>query len=178
MATKQQSKLIHCRYPKCRFLHETTELKKEDAVKGGSKNSYYHPDCWETMQTVNKIRDTFYKEVNPTLTGKQIGGLVSIVNNMIFSKGIDPKFILFALNYYIKYKNGALKYPGGIAYIVQGKDVADAWKKEKQKEIHAEIKKKQEEDIATIDDFLTNNSDSNSFVYKPQQLKSFADILK
>ena len=177
MAKKQNSKLIHCRYPKCRFLHETTELKKEDAVKGGSKNSYYHPDCWETMQTVNKIRDTFYKEVNPTLTGKQIGGLVSIVNNMIFSKGIDPKFILFSLNYFISYKKGALKHPGGIAYIVQDKDVAKAWDREKKREIHEEIKKKQQED-ATVDDVLTNNNSNNSFTYKPTQARSFVDILK
>lgn len=179
MAKKQTVKLIHCRYPKCKFLHETTELKKEDAVKGGSKNSYYHPDCWKTLQTVNQIRDTFFKEIDPTLTGKQIGSLVSIVNNMIFSKGIDPELILFALHYFIKYKQGALKYPGGIAYIVQNKDVLKAWDTEKKQKLNAELKKQKEElekEVNNFDeDILSSN---NPFVYKPKELTSFADILK
>ena len=70
MGKAKAPKMVHCRYPKCMKLHESTELSKDDAVQGG-KNSYYHPDCYHMMQTVNKIRDTFIKEIDPTLTGKQ-----------------------------------------------------------------------------------------------------------
>ena len=53
MAKKE--KMVHCRYPKCSKLHDTTELKESEAVKGGSR-SYYHPDCYHIMQTVTQIR--------------------------------------------------------------------------------------------------------------------------
>ena len=181
MAKKNQPKMVHCRYPKCKFLHETTELLKDDAVKGGSKNSYYHPDCWHTMQTINQIRDTFVKEVNPMLTGQQIGQLVSIVNHMVFSKGISVEYIKFALEYYIKYKSGALKYPGGISYIVQNRDVEAAWKKQQEhiirEAINKEIKERQEINNDPVDDIGGLLSTENTFVYKPQKSRSFADIL-
>jgi len=53
MGKAKTPKMVHCRYPKCMKLHESTELSKDDAVQGG-KNSYYHPDCYHMMQTVNK----------------------------------------------------------------------------------------------------------------------------
>ena len=183
MSKKVKPKLVHCRYPKCKFLHETTELVKEEAVKGGSKNSYYHPDCWKTMQTVNQIRDTFCKEVDTTLTGKQIGSLVSIVNNMIFSKGEDPDYILFALRYFIKYKNGALKYPPGITYIVQDKDVIKTWNEIQEKKIETQIKEKQKEIQEKIQKEIELNNDSDLMIHiennKGQNKKSrFSSVLK
>lgn len=178
MAKKQSEKLVHCRYPKCSKLHDTTELKKEDAVKGGT-NSYYHPDCYHTMQTVNKIRDLFFREIDPMMTGKQIGQLVSIVNNMVFSKSIEVDMILFALQYFIKFKPGKLRYPGGIAYIVQDKDMLEAWAKEKRRLIKEKMQ-------AALDDLgkildapieLDFGTEDSKFVYKPNKPKSFADIL-
>lgn len=171
----QKEKMVHCRYPKCSKLHETTELREADAVKGGSR-SYYHPDCYHVMQTINQIKETFYREVNPTLTGKQIGQLVSIANNMVFSKGIDVDLILFAIKYFVKYKQGKLKYPGGIAYIVQDRDVVSAWEKEKQMRINGEIRK-QQKTIVINDEFKLDLPES-SFEYKPQKVRSFADILR
>ena len=174
MAKKQSEKLVHCRYPKCSKLHESTELKKEDAVKGGT-NSYYHPDCYHTMQMVNKIRDLFYKEIDPMMTGKQIGQLVSIVNNMVFSKSIEVDMILFALQYFIKFKPGKLRYPGGIAYIVQDKDMLEAWQKEKRRLIKATLDNLGKTLDAPAElDFGTEDS---KFVYKPNKSKGFADIL-
>ena len=171
----QKEKMVHCRYPKCSKLHETTELREADAVKGGSR-SYYHPDCYHVMQTINQIKETFYREINPTLTGKQIGQLVSIANNMVFSKGIDVDLILFAIKYFVKYKQGKLKYPGGIAYIVQDRDVVSAWEKEKQMRINEEIRK-QQKTIVVNDEFKLDLPES-SFEYKPQKARSFADILR
>ena len=175
---KSNNKLVHCRYPKCKFLHETTELNKDDAVCGDGKNSYYHPDCYHTMRTVNYIRDTFVKQVNPMLTGPQIGQLVSIVNNMIFSKGIDANYILFALQFFIKNKPGALKYPGGIAYIVQNRDVEEAWKKAQRIKLQAEIREKQKEEMESVNDVghptieLPNNA-----TYKSQNKSRFSSVL-
>ena len=170
----QKEKMVHCRYPKCSKLHETTELREADAVKGGSR-SYYHPDCFHVMQTINQIKETFYREVNPTLTGKQIGQLVSIANNMVFSKGIDVDLILFAIKYFVKYKQGKLKYPGGIAYIVQDRDVVSAWESEKQKKIRAEIRE-QQKNLGVNDDFVLDLPESKT-VYRQQNKSKFSSVL-
>lgn len=150
---KQKKSVIHCRYPKCFKLHDSTEMKKEDAVKGGKGNSYYHPDCYHTMQTVNEIRDLFHDNINPTMTGQQIGTLVSVINNLIFEKNVDVDYLKFALQYFIKYKPGKLHQPFGLHYIVQDRDVIAAWEREQQRKIHEEIKKRQKETVMVEDEF-------------------------
>ena len=95
---------------------------------------------------------------------------------MVFSKGIDVDLILFAIKYFVKYKQGKLKYPGGIAYIVQDRDVVSAWEKEKQMRINEEIRK-QQKTIVVNDEFKLDLPES-SFEYKPQKARSFADILR
>lgn len=115
-------------------LHESTELPKDEAYWDG-KRGYYHPDCYHIMQTVNQIRDTFIKEINPLLTGQQVGMLVSTINNIVFSKGIDVDQLKFTVEYFIKNKPGALRYPAGLHYIIQDKDAAAAWKKEQDKKV-------------------------------------------
>lgn len=142
MAKKVKPKMVNCRYPKCHFLHESTELLKDEAVQGGKQKNYYHPDCYHTMQTVNKIRDLFYTEIDTTLTSKQIGSLVSTINNIVFTKGVDVDYLLFAVNYFIKNKPGALKHPPGLHYIIQDDEVKAAWKKEKDREIWEEMREK------------------------------------
>lgn len=174
---KQAQSIVHCRYPKCTKLHETTELKKEDAIQTKSK-SYYHPDCFHTMQTVNEIRDLFCREIDPFLTGKQVGMLVSIINNMIFSKKIDVNYIKFALQYFIQNKPGALKYPGGLAYIVQDRDVVSAWNKEKQSKLREEIREQKKTVMVDdgLDEFLLDQMDK-PFDFKVKKTKGFGDIL-
>lgn len=173
MAKKQVVKMVQCRYPKCFNLHETTELKKEDAIQSGK--SYYHSDCYHTMQTITKIRDTFVKEIDPTLTGRQIGALVSIVNNMVFDKKVDVDYILFSVEYMIKNKPGALKHPGGIAYIIQNDEIKKAWRIELNRKIRAEMKEAQK--TAMVNDEFRLDLPDDSFEYKPQKTRSFADIL-
>ena len=172
---KKTEQLVHCRYPKCMKLHETTELSKDDAVKGGSKNSYYHPDCWHVMQTINQIRDLFIHEINPAMTGKQIGTLVSAINNMVFGKNIDVDFIKFALEYFVKYKPGSLHQPFGMYYIVENYDVINAWKKEQDRRTRVEISESQKENNKNIEELDLQQAD---FTYKPVKSKGFEDILR
>lgn len=175
MAKKRQPKMVNCRYPKCKFLHESTELLKEEATQGGKQKHYYHPDCFHTMQTVNEIRDLFIKEIDPTLTSKQIGTLVSTINNIIFSKKVGVDYLLFTLQYFIKYKPGALKYPAGLHYVIQDKDVKAAWEKEQKQKLREEIRE-QQKTITVNDEFILDSPES-TFEYKPQKPKGFADIL-
>lgn len=139
-----QKQLVHCRYTKCDKLHESKELNKEDAIKGG-QNSYYHPDCYHMMTTINRIRDRFINEINPLVTGPQIGTLVATINNIVFSKGVDVDCLEFLLDYFIKYKPGALHVPQGLHYIIQDRRAMEAWKKEQNRRIQAEMRAKLEE---------------------------------
>lgn len=175
---KQKVKMVQCRYPKCMKLHESTELPKDEAVQGGKQKYYYHPDCYHIMQTINQIKDQFYREINPNMTGKQIGQLVSIVNNIVFTKGNDVDFVKFALEYFIKYKPGALKYPGGMAYIVQDRDVLSAWEKLQAQKIREELRK--EMDKINDDDkgeIIGFDSSNKKIEYKDNRKNKFSNVL-
>lgn len=176
---------VHCRYPKCSKLHESNELNKKDAVQVG-KNSYYHPDCYHMTKTIGEIKDLFVKEINPLMTGSQIGILVSTINNIVYSKKVDIDYLKFAVQYFIKYKPGSLKHPYGLHYIVQNAYVESAWKKEQERKLKAEIKSQ----LTNIDKLeginLTEDKgeiggwiipDNNEFTYVPPKQKGFADIL-
>ena len=160
-------------------LHETTELKKEDAVKGGSKNSYYHPDCWHTMQTVNEIRDLFVKRIDPTLTGKQIGMLVSTINNIVFAKHIDVDYLKFTVEYFINNKPGALKYPAGLHYVIQDRDVKAAWEREQRRK----IKEQMREAVDQLGEVLSENVtldfgvENSKYTYNQKNKSRFSSVL-
>lgn len=182
MATKIS--MVKCRYPKCLKLHESNELNKVDAVKGdGKSNSYYHPDCYHTMQTVNEIRDLFYKEIDPTLTQKQVGMLVSTIHNIIFEKKVDVDYLKFVLQYFIKNKPGALKHPAGLHYIIQDRDASVAWEKVNQQKIRAELKRQMQEAVDQLGEILGEEveldfgTDDSKFVYKPQNKSRFSNVL-
>ncbi len=176
--SNKKSWVVHCRYPKCNKIHETTLINKDDAIKYGKGNSYYHPDCLHIMQTINLIRDTFIHDVNPLSTRQQIGALVSIINNIVFTKAVDVDFLYFALNYFIKNKPGALKYPGGLHYIIQNEEVKAAWEKAKEWRIRSELKAKMEAESDNTEDIAELDLMGSNFSYKPQKERSFADILK
>ena len=172
---KQENKLVHCRYAKCQLLHETTELNKNDAIQGG-RGAYYHPDCYHTMKTIFQIRDTFVQHINPLMTSKQIGVLVATINKMVFDKHIDVDFIEFSLNYFIKHKPGKLHQPFGLYYIVQDKDVVQAWHREQDIRLRAEIRKQQEE---MVDDDVVHFTIEipSATEYKPQNKSKFSSVL-
>ena len=175
MAKKQQPEMVRCRFKQCCKLHDSQELKKEDAVQGGMKY-YYHPDCYYTMQRINTIRDLFKEKINPAITSQQIGTLVLTIYNIVFTKHVDVDYLLFAIQYFIKYKPGTLHQPFGLHYIIQDKDVVSAWEKQRQYEMREEIKN-QQKTIMADDESLLDSFDDEPFKFKPQKMKSFADIL-
>lgn len=177
MATKKPD-VVHCKYKHCEKLHDTTALLKNDAVKGG-RNSYYHPDCYHTMKTVNKIRDLFVEKINPLLTKPQIGILVSTIHNIIFAKKVDVDFLLFAIEYFINNKPGKLKQPYGLHYIVQDKDVNTAWDSERKRRLKAEMQAALNQLGEILDDEveLDFGTPDSKFIYKPNNKSKFSNVL-
>ena len=136
---------VTCKYSGC--LHPEKTLDKEQAIKSG--NSYYHPDCFQTKEDIKP---------NPLYSTLQ-----SVIKNIVFTKGLGSDFLLFGLQYYIDHKI-PLNYPQGLYYVIQNKQVLDAYNKSKVKNMKNNIEIKEDS--------------GSEFTHVPIQNKSFADIIK
>lgn len=130
---------VICRYAHCK--HENKEIAKEDATKVG--NRYMHPDCAITSENITNIRDLYFEKVSKTVVMKQ---LVSVINNIIFKKNIDPAYLLFALNYAIRNKI-PIKSPYSLHYIIDYKNIKDSWTKKQATSIKKNIELEESKNI-------------------------------
>ena len=157
----------------CSNEHEHT-LTKNEAINSGN-GRYYHPDCYHMVQTIAEIRDLFFKNINPLMTAKQFSELASVINDIVFNKNVDVDYLKFAVEYYIAKKPGGLKHPPGLHYIIQDKDVKQAWGKYREKKI---LQKMKDSSFGVTKEELEQNIEvGGDFSYKPQNARSFADIL-
>lgn len=153
----KKSDTVKCRYSHC--LHESKEINRDQAVKKG--NAYYHSDCLQTQTEIKEIIDLFTNKINKNPVYAQLN---SVINNIVFTKGLGSNFLLFGLRYYIEHKI-PLNYPQGLYYVIQNRSVIDAYHKEKAKTV------KQAIEIAAESEDLT-------FTHNPTRAKGFADILR
>ena len=151
---------VICRYAKCK--HNSKELPKEEAVKIGA--AYYHKDCAKIKEDVETVVMLFINNVNPNTIVPQ---LRKVVNNIIFDKGIDSDFLVFALRYYIDNKY-TLNYPGGLYYVIQNKTVLNAYASKIKKEQAIALQKANVQHI---------EEPKEQFTYTPTRQRSFTDIL-
>lgn len=169
-----ENNIVKCRYSKCEKLHDVKELPKDQAVVSGG-NFYYHPDCYKVKTTIEQIRDIFYQNINPMMTGQQIGILVKTINNIVFDKGCDAEYLKFALEYFIAKKPGSLHQPYGLHYIIQDKTVKSEWDKRMKEKLKVDIKSKAES--LKVENTPDMDFQKPSFTYKAQKSGGFADIL-
>lgn len=162
MTKTAKPKMVKCRYKHC--FHESKELNAEDAVKVGV-SAYYHQDCYKTKQDIDEITKVFTERVNKNVVYPQ---LIRAINNIIFDKGNESGFLLYALNYCIDH-GWKLQYPGGLYSVVQNKDAETAYQKMKQKKMQTE---QQKNSIFTVEDNQTT-----TFTYTTQKNKGFGVIL-
>lgn len=157
------SKTYKCAFKHCQ--HESCDVPQDEAVKVG--NRYMHPDCAEKSEYIIKARDFYYENVSNTVVVKQ---LVSVINNLVVKKSIDPKYLYFALEYAVSNKI-SLRSPYGLHYLVDNNRIKDAWNKKKSAEIARKIKEEAEE----ID---INPVTKNSFNYSTQKESGFGGIFR
>lgn len=156
---------LKCRFSKCSCLHDSPDVERDEAVKEekDGRNYYYHPDCYEIKTKVTKFKDYFLEKINPDLAKKQTATLLSILYVLIFEKGIEPDFIGYSLAYMAKYRPGKLKFPGGLYYVVQDKDILASWEKNKSAKLQRELSKEKELfKQSQIDNFEFNLPDDNN----------------
>lgn len=83
-------KLYVCGYKHC--LHEGEKVPESEAITIGKKR--YHKDCIKLSETIKLIKDTYLERIDSETNPVQ---LLSVINTMIFKKGINADYILFAL---------------------------------------------------------------------------------
>lgn len=145
-----------CKYSHC--LHDNREIEKRKAIRVG--NSYYHSDCFKTKEDIKEIVNLFKAHINANPVYAQ---LQSVINNIIFVKKVQSDFLLFGLRYYIEHKI-PLNYPQGLYYVIQNKDVTNAYNKVKTKEIKKSVE-------------ITEQAETQ-FKFVPTKNKGFSDIIK
>ena len=145
-----------CKYSHC--LHDNREIEKRKAIRVG--NSYYHSDCFKMKEDIKEIVNLFKAHINANPVYAQ---LQSVINNIIFVKKIQSDFLLFGLRYYIEHKI-PLNYPQGLYYVIQNKDVTNAYNKTKAKEIKKSVE-------------ITEQTETE-FKFVPTKNKGFSDIIK
>ena len=101
----------------------------DEIIKVKGRN--YHKSCYQTKNDILEIRDLFAENINKNVV---FSSLMSVINNIIFRRGVTSDYLKFALNYYIQNKI-PLNYPQGLYYVVQNKDVKTAYEKSKAESI-------------------------------------------
>ena len=153
--------IVKCRYKNCR--HETRELNKADAAVVGK--AYYHKDCYEEKETIERILKVYEERIDPYPIWVQVRG---VINTIIYKKKVDPKFLLFAIQHSLN-NGGKINSTYGLHYVVKDHRIIEAWEKRKREEARALIS--QAEFIA--EDDLTPNTDFN---FTPKT-NSFAKVV-
>lgn len=152
---------VKCRYSNCK--HESRELQKEDAVLSG-RTTYYHKDCYEEMSLIKEIIDVYCNKVesDPVFTH-----LSKTVKDLVVNKGVDPHYLLFALNYAAD--NNFIHHIPGLRYIAKDEEIWKEYQKRITKQYIESEKQKQKQ-------YIENKN--RTFTYVNPKQKSVANLFE
>lgn len=120
-------KVYKCGFRHCQ--HESCEISQDEAVK--VNNRYFHKDCAEIYYDIERIKTLYYEKISNTVVMPQ---LINVINNIIFKKKVDSKYLLFAVQYAINTKR-KINYPQGLHYIIDDYRIKDAWRKKQSRDV-------------------------------------------
>lgn len=144
-------KLYACRYSRCK--HPNLMLPEDQMERRG--NFFYHPDCIAERETIDDIIRIYSEEIDSAVVFKY---LRSVINNIIFVKGVSAEYLLFAIKYAIRTKR-TIRSPAYLHYLVSDGRIKNAFQKSKTiKPIEPEIQFK---DIAAEETEFTPSSIEN-----------------
>lgn len=112
-----------CGYSHC--LHKGEKVIDEDSVVVGKRR--FHKDCAETRDYIEILKKLYFDYVeNPKYVE-----VVGVINNIIFKKGVDPRYMIFALKHIIS-KNVRIKSPYFMHYLPKNNTILKLWKNEQE----------------------------------------------
>lgn len=133
-----KSKRRKCGYYNCNHPQKIIDTGNEEFVT--KEGRYYHIDCWKEFEKVRDteeilradiqlIKNMWIENISNTVV---IQRLYQELNKLIRDQGIDPKYVIFVLDYCIKHKFN-LRYPAGLKYFVDNSEIKCAYDKAKAK---------------------------------------------
>lgn len=155
-------RVYKCAFKHCQ--HKPCEVPQGEVVKVG--NRYMHKDCAEKSDYIKKTRDLYYEKISNTVVMKQ---LVSVLNNLVIKKNVDPKFLYFAVDFAVSNKI-PIKSPYGLHYLIDNNRIKEMWNKKKDTEIAKQIREEAENTEPTP------QIASNSFNYSVDKSAGFGGI--
>lgn len=145
---------MKCRYKYCKY---GGEVKKEDSIQEGK--SYYHKQCYEEKNDKKAIEEYYIVNFPSCI----ISVLRKVINQLIYDKKLDTKFILYMLKY-IKKNDKPINNPFGLLNYCTNTQIIEEYKKKKILEKYKKIGK------------LKSDDDSVKFTYKISDKKD-TDII-
>lgn len=121
-ANEIKEKLYVCGYKHCLLKGE--KIKEEDAVMVGTRR--FHSQCADVHKKIEQIKSLYFDEIDDKANFVEV---VSVINNIIFKKNINPDYMIFALQYVIK-KKIRVKSPYSLHYLPKNKIIVNLWTKE------------------------------------------------
>lgn len=152
------SKLFKCRYSRC--LYDDKDIQPEDDYC--ENNAHYHKKCFEYKTLINEIGQYYYENISNTVVYSL---LMRTIHNIVFKKGIEPKYLMFALQY-AKKQGVKINSPLFLHYIIDDARIKKAYTEEK----NNHRPKINADDISV--------SEEQVFSYKPKAKKGFGDVIK
>jgi hypothetical protein len=115
-----------CGYTHC--LHKGEKVSEQDSVIVGKRR--FHKDCAQMKEYIDEIKDLYFDYIDKDADYKVV---LSVINNMIFKKGIDPEYFLFGLKKWV-WKKVKIKSPYSLHYLATNKILLAEWEKVKEEE--------------------------------------------
>ena len=157
----------------CHCEHEGGRVSETEAVKINQR--YWHRDCYEISQIIQTLVDDYMNTISSTVV---VSLLRKIINNIVFGKKLHndkiPKnesdlnaalYLEFAFQFAINH-NIPITHPQGLYYLIDDRNVKEAWKKKKEAEIQREAAK-------NVD---VSESNQTSFTINQKKEVGFGDI--
>ena len=110
-----------CGYKHC--VHKGEKVLESEAIIIGKKR--YHKDCVKLSETIKLIKDTYLERMDSETNPVQ---LLSVINTMVFKKGVDADYILFALEDTCN-KGFKFKAPYTMYYFEKNLVLKEKWRK-------------------------------------------------
>lgn len=116
-------RLYVCGYTHC--LHPNEKATESEMVLVGKKR--FHKDCAEIREYIEEMKTLYFDNIDDKANYVEV---ISVLNNIIFKKGVDPRYMIFAIKYIIK-KKARLKSPYSLHYLPTNKIIVNLYNKER-----------------------------------------------
>lgn len=112
-----------CFWAHCDHEDHMIDLKSESYIKDDKTNKCYHEKCWHEKLVLSDTINDFLNKVDPNASRTY---LRKELNRLVYQEHVPCEYVQFIVNYVADHHMG-LKFPGGIKFYLDNKQVVEAW---------------------------------------------------